>query len=160
MSVLWLRAVIFTVLVPVIVGGIIPWRLPRSGPPPEGAVPVGGALILGGVFLYLTCLSRFVSAGGTPAMFFLRPLRALVGQEPGKVVRHGAYHYSRNPMYLAVIAVILGQALFWWSGPAALYGLAMFVVFTLVIVFVEEPHLKKRFGKHYEDYAMRVPRWF
>jgi protein-S-isoprenylcysteine O-methyltransferase Ste14 len=156
---LWVRAAIFTIAVPIMVGGVVPWTLTAGGARFDTPGLVGLALVAAGTYLYLLCVRQFLRAGGTPSIFFLKPLRALIGEEPPRVVRAGPYRYTRNPMYAGVVLAIAGQALLFWSPSIAMYGVGMFVAFTLVVMAIEEPHLKRRFGAHYEDYMMRVPRW-
>jgi protein-S-isoprenylcysteine O-methyltransferase Ste14 len=141
--VLWFRAAIFTMLVPVVVGWYAPWRI----------------LVAAGALLYLWCLLMFLLAGGTPAVFFTRPLRFLIGSEPGEIVRRGPYRFSRNPMYVAVVAAILGQAVVYRSAAVLQYGIAVAIVFHLVVVLIEEPHLRSVRGEDYKRYCKTVRRW-
>jgi len=163
--VLWVRALIFTVLVPGFVAGWMPWRLLHSGREVRVFDPgfwrwAGLALALAGIAGYLLCALDFLlKGGGTPAIFFTRHLRFLLGEEPAAVVQQGLYHYSRNPMYLSVISAILGQGVYFGSGSVLLYGVATFVVFHLVVVLLEEPHLRRKGGESYLGYCRRTPRW-
>jgi protein-S-isoprenylcysteine O-methyltransferase Ste14 len=154
--VLWLRAAIFTMLVPVVVGWYVPQRIAAGAP----VVWPGGWILVGaGALLYLWCLLMFLLAGGTPAVFFTRPLRFLIGSEPSEVVRRGPYRFSRNPMYVAVVTAILGQALVYRSTSVLWYGIAVAVVFQLVVVLIEEPHLRAARGEDYKRYCTAVRRW-
>jgi protein-S-isoprenylcysteine O-methyltransferase Ste14 len=92
-------------------------------------------------------------------MFFTRHLRAIWGEEPPSLVRSGLYRYSRNPMYVGVLAAIFGQAIIFGSGAVALYGLLMIVFFHLIVTLVEEPHLRRRDPQAFARYAAEVPRW-
>jgi protein-S-isoprenylcysteine O-methyltransferase Ste14 len=154
-----LRAAIFTVLVPAVVGWYVPGRIVAGLSPAPGLWQAGWLLVAGGILLYLWCLVMFLMAGGTPAVFFTRPLRFLIGTEPDEVVRRGPYRFSRNPMYVAVVAAILGQAAVYRSALALRYGLAVAVVFHLVVVLIEEPHLRAVRGPEYEKYLKTVRRW-
>jgi protein-S-isoprenylcysteine O-methyltransferase Ste14 len=154
--VLWLRAAIFTMLVPVVVGWYVPQRIAAEASP---VWPAGWILVATGALLYFWCLLMFLLAGGTPAVFFTRPLRFLIGSEPGEVVRRGPYRFSRNPMYVAVVTAILGQALVYRSSPVLRYGIAVAVVFHLVVVLIEEPHLRAVRGEEYKRYCTAVRRW-
>ncbi len=71
----------------------------------------GWFLIVPGALIYLSCLIRFLLAGGTPAIFFTRPLRFLIGEEPKALVADGLYRYTRNPMYVGVLLAVIGQAI-------------------------------------------------
>jgi protein-S-isoprenylcysteine O-methyltransferase Ste14 len=69
------------------------------------------------------------------------------------------YRYSRNPMYVGVLTVILGWAVLHRSPAILLYALAVGVCVYSFVVFGEEPRLRKRFGTEYEQYCAEVPRW-
>ncbi|HML16396.1 MAG TPA: isoprenylcysteine carboxylmethyltransferase family protein [Bryobacteraceae bacterium] len=156
---LWLRGLIFTILVP----GVVAYWAPRWIDP--GARRAGGwwdagwVLVAAGTLIYGLCLLRFLAAGGTPAIFFTRPLGALIGEEPARLVAGGLYGYSRNPMYLGVLMAVFGQAIVYASRAIAEYGVAVFVTFHLVVVLLEEPHLRATRGLEYENYCKSVPRW-
>ena len=93
---------------------------------------------------------RFVVEGiGTPAP--IAPTERLVVG--------GAYRYVRNPMYLAVAALILGQALLLGQAELLLYAAAFCAVVTLFVHGYEEPVLSRRFGAQYEAYRHAVPAW-
>ncbi len=156
---LWLRGAIFTILAPVMVAVLVPRWLLHGAAPPPGLWRVGWLLFGAGALLYFWCLARFPLAGGTPAVFFTRGLKFLIGEEPAKVVRRGPYRFSRNPMYVAVVGAILGQALAYRSGALLLYAAAASLVFHLTVVFLEEPHLRKARGPDYEQYFRSTPRW-
>jgi protein-S-isoprenylcysteine O-methyltransferase Ste14 len=156
---LYVRGLIFTVLVPFVVGVVVPLLLHRDIHASVELKITGGIVILIGAVLYAMCLLRFLLSGGTPAIFFTRHLKFLIGEEPGKLVREGIYRFSRNPMYLSVLLVVFGQAIFFRSSEIAFYGIALFLLFHLVVVFIEEPHLRSERGAAYEEYVQRVPRW-
>ena len=156
---LWLRGCAFTILVPFVVGVWIPWRVLGPNHPAPGWWQTGWLPLGAGIALYLWCLALFLASGGTPAVFFTRRLRFLIGSEPETLVRRGPYGFSRNPMYVAVLAAIFGQALLFRSAAVLEYGIAMLVVFHAVIVLLEEPHLRRTRGPEYERYLRTVPRW-
>jgi protein-S-isoprenylcysteine O-methyltransferase Ste14 len=126
------------------------WRL---RPPLLGWAPfrwIGVALVLLGLPVLVDALIGFVRRGrGTPA-----PVAP-----PERLVVAGAYRHVRNPMYVAVVAMILGQALFLGSGPVLAYAAIAFVAFHLFVVLYEEPDLRRRFGDDYVAYTRRVRRW-
>ena len=157
--VLWLQGLIFSVLVPGVVAFYVPQTM-RNGPAAGGWWSLGWILFALGALIYLRCLIDFLLAGGTPAVFFTRHIRALLGEEPQRVVHNGLYRWSRNPMYVGVIAAIAGQAIVYRSRSIALYAVVAALVFHCVVVFLEEPHLARARGAAYEDYRRRVPRWF
>ncbi len=156
---LWLRGLLFTILVPFVVGYAVPQSLRTPGAAAPGIWQFGSILIAAGALLYLWCLVCFLLAGGTPAIFFTRHLGFLLGEEPPDVVRTGPYRYSRNPMYVAVVAAIFGQAALYRSRELLIYGAAAALAFEIVVVFLEEPHLRKVRGAGYEQYLRAVPRW-
>jgi protein-S-isoprenylcysteine O-methyltransferase Ste14 len=63
-------------------------------------------------------------------------------------------------MYLGVVLVVLGQATLFASPAVTVYGLALWLLFHLAVVFLEEPHLRREHGRSYDEYCGRVPRWF
>jgi protein-S-isoprenylcysteine O-methyltransferase Ste14 len=147
-----LGSLVFLLVAPGVVAGLLPWML--TGWHAE-AVPLilrtgGGLLILAGLAFLLHAFARFVLEGvGTPAP--VAPTRHLVVG--------GAYRHVRNPMYLAVGSIIVGQALL-LGQPGLLAYAATFgaVVFAFVRGY-EEPVLAHRFGPSYEEYRRAVPGW-
>jgi protein-S-isoprenylcysteine O-methyltransferase Ste14 len=162
---LTLRALIFTLLVPGFVAGWAPRLLLASGHEVRAfdAGPwrwAGLALMAAGAAGYLLCAADFLlKGGGTPAIFFTRHLRFFLGEEPRAIVRQGLYRYSRNPMYLSVAAAVFGEGLFFGSALLLLYAVAVSVFFHLVVVFLEEPHLRRKGGASYLEYCRQTPRW-
>jgi protein-S-isoprenylcysteine O-methyltransferase Ste14 len=141
------------VLVPGTVAGLVPWWLTgwdvRDPWPPLQVA--GVVLIAAGVAVLLHAFLRFVIEGsGTPAP--VAPTQ--------KLVVGGLYRYVRNPMYLAVAATIVGQALALGRLVLLLYA-AVFgaVVFAFVRLY-EEPTLRRQFGEQYEEYRRAVPGWW
>jgi protein-S-isoprenylcysteine O-methyltransferase Ste14 len=156
----WVRGLIFTVLVPGIVFWWVPQQLRQGHPAAGGWWRAGWILLAAAVLVYLQCLLSFLLAGGTPAIFFTRPVRFLLGEEPGKVVQGGLYRYSRNPMYIGVLSAIAAQAIIYRSLNIAIYAALATIFFYFVVVFLEEPHLASVRGPDYQEYCRRVPRWF
>lgn len=78
---------------------------------------------------------------------------------PRHLVVQGLYRYVRNPMYIGVLMVLLGEALYFQSVVLGEYAVGFFVVINLVIVLIEEPTLRSRFGESYERYCRAVRRW-
>ncbi|MET0753252.1 MAG: isoprenylcysteine carboxylmethyltransferase family protein [Pyrinomonadaceae bacterium] len=106
--------------------------------------------ILFGVLLYSWCAWNFTFTGeGTPAPF----------DAPKKVVAIGAYKFVRNPMYVAVVTILLGEAIFFESPSLAVYALILFSIFHIWILIYEEPILRKKFGTSYEEYCGKISRW-
>jgi protein-S-isoprenylcysteine O-methyltransferase Ste14 len=147
-----LGSALFLAVAPGVVAGLIPWWI--TGWRMETASPVlrglGALLVLVGVAFLLHAFARFVVEGlGTPAP--VSPTEHLV--------IGGVYRHVRNPMYLAVGSVIVGQALL-FGAPALLAYAAVFgaVVFGFVRGY-EEPALSERFGSSYDAYRRAVPGW-
>ena len=107
-------------------------------------------LIIAGVPGLLDSFARFALEGlGTPA-----PIAP-----PQKLVVTGLYRYVRNPIYIAVVAVIFGQALLFGDGRLLWYGALLWVSFHVVVVVFEEPALQQTFDTEYESFRTNVPRW-
>jgi protein-S-isoprenylcysteine O-methyltransferase Ste14 len=81
-------------------------------------------------------------------------------QPPRQLVVVGLYRYSRNPMYLSVVMILLGWALAFGSSGLAVYALVIAVIFHLRVLLYEEPWLAHTFGADWEAYRADVPRWF
>ena len=146
-------SVVFFALAPGIVAGLLPWLLTGYQTAPLWAPlrAVGAGLIAAGSAVLVHAFARFVVEGtGTPAP--VAPTdRLVVG---------GLYRYVRNPMYVAVTATILGQALL-LGRPVLLLEAALFVAATAAFVrWYEEPALLRRFGREYEAYRRAVPGWW
>ena len=152
------RGIVFTILIPGAIAVVVPATLNQRRVSVTGWLSVGWIPILIGAVVYGTWLLRFLASGGTPAIFFTRDLKFVIGEEPSKLVQEGLYRYSRNPMYLGVLMVIFGQAIAFGSINIAPCGLVLFLIFHLVVVLVEEPHLE-RHRPGYDEYRRRVPRW-
>ena len=144
---------LFLVVAPGVVAGLIPWWLTgweagTTWPP----LQLLGALLLGaGVIVLVDAFVRFVVEGiGTPAP--IAPTQRLVVG--------GLYRHVRNPMYLAVGATIVGQALLLGRAILLLYAAAFAVVVVAFVRGYEEPTLARQVGAEYEDYRRAVPGWW
>jgi protein-S-isoprenylcysteine O-methyltransferase Ste14 len=71
----------------------------------------------------------------------------------------GPYRYVRNPMYIAVVAIIFGQAFLFGDGHLLWYGALFWLACHLFVVMYEEPTLKRIFGMEYETFRANVPHW-
>ena len=147
-----LRSLLFLILAPGMVAGVIPLTLFRSG----SQIQIGFfsylafPLWLIGVAILLWCFWDFLVKGrGTPA-----PI-----DPPKELVVSGLYNYVRNPMYVGVFLVIIGHFLWFGFWSLLIYAAIVFIAFHSFVTFYEEPNLKNRFGATYEDYLRRVPRW-
>ncbi len=150
-----LGSLAFLVLAPGIVAGLIPWLITgwRPLPPGDGLDALrwtGVLLIASGVAIVLEAFARFALVGlGTPAP--VAPTRTLVIS--------GFYRFVRNPMYVAVSALIFGQAVLFASWGVALYGVVIAVAFHTFVVLYEEPTLAEAYGEQYAAYRAATPRW-
>jgi protein-S-isoprenylcysteine O-methyltransferase Ste14 len=150
-----LGSVLFLLIAPGIVVGLVPWwishwnvQAPFFDFPPIRAI--GAFLILLGIPVLFNAFTRFALQGaGTPAPVF--PTRHLVVQGP--------YRYVRNPMYLAVVSVILGQGMVFGNAGLLAYGVIVLLTFHLFVLAYEEPTLRKTFGAEYDAFRASVPRW-
>jgi protein-S-isoprenylcysteine O-methyltransferase Ste14 len=146
---------LFFVVAPCVLAGLIPWSMTRWEFRPaffdlEDARSVGVLLILVGLPGLVDSFARFALQGlGTPA-----PIAP-----PQNLVVTGLYRYVRNPMYVAVVAVILGQAILFGDGRLMTYGVFMWLAFHAFVLTYEEPVLAQSFGAEYEDFRANVPRW-
>jgi protein-S-isoprenylcysteine O-methyltransferase Ste14 len=147
---------IFFALAPGTVAGLVPWMLTRwrPGAPLAHWLPLrllGLVLLLAGAAVLVRAFVQFVVEGvGTPAPV-APPERLVVG---------GLYRYVRNPMYVAVVAAVSGQALLLWRPVLVPYdALAAAAMVTFVLVY-EQPALADRFGEDYATYRRHVPGWF
>ncbi len=77
-----------------------------------------------------------------------------------RLVITGSYRYVRNPMYVAIIASVVGQALLLGQGALLTYALVLWASFHAFVVWYEEPSLRRRFAQQYEAYCAAVRRWW
>ncbi len=142
----------FFVIAPGTVAGLIPWLIThwRLGEGASiGAMIFGLILIVPSLAALVECFVRFANHGGTPA-----PVAA-----PPQLVITGLYRRTRNPMYVAVLGLIFGQAFLFASAALIAYGVGIFFLFMLWVSVYEEPTLRASFGEDYETYCANVPRW-
>ena len=146
---------VFFLVGPGIVAGLIPWWLTgwrvREPVPYWAPMRVLGVILLAaGLFALVQAFVRFVVEGlGTPA-----PIAA-----PERLVVGGLYRYVRNPMYVAVLAVIAGQALILGQLVLLPYAATFWLITAAFVHWYEEPALTRRFGADYEAYRRAVPAW-
>lgn len=148
-----LGSVLFLVIAPGTVAGLLPWLLTgwESSDPWVGFQLLGAGLIVAGVGVLMHAFARFALEGiGTPAP--VAPTEQLV--------IGGLYRYVRNPMYLAVGATIVGQALLLGQAILLAYALVFMAAVVAFVKLYEEPTLSKRFGSQYEEYRHAVPGWW
>ena len=155
-SSVWLavRSIAWAMLLPGFFAGFVPWsffglahvRLDPLDPLHLlglGSIGLGGALLV-------TCIWEFARSGrGT-----LAPL-----DPPSQLVVRGLYRYVRNPMYLSVTTIVLGELLLTRSLALLTYWAIWFAAVNLFVIGYEEPTLRRRFGASYVRYSQTVGRW-
>lgn len=150
-----LGSALFFLVAPAMLGGVAPWWMTQWVFRPaflsfEGTRVLGVILMIAGAPGVLDCFTRFALVGrGTPA-----PIAP-----PSRLVVSGLYRHVRNPIYIALVAVILGQGLLFADPRLLVYGVGLWLFFHLTVVFSEEPWLRDSFGAAYEVYCAHVPRW-
>ena len=146
---------VFLLLAPGTVAGLVPWWITRwRMQPPQlgfsGFRVIGALMIAAGIAVVLDSFTRFALQGlGTPAPIL--PTRHLVVS--------GLYQCVRNPMYVGVLAIILGQGLLLGDGRLFAYGGLLWLGVHVFVVGYEEPTLRRSFGSEYEAFRRNVPRW-
>jgi protein-S-isoprenylcysteine O-methyltransferase Ste14 len=150
-----LGSALFFVAAPSVVAGLIPWWITRwEFQQPffdlQATRAVGILLIVVGLPGLVDSFARFALQGlGTPAP--IAPTQNLVVT--------GLYRHVRNPIYVSVVAVILGQATLFGDWRVMTYGGIMWLAFHTFVLTYEEPVLAQRFGAQYENFRANVPRW-
>lgn len=153
---LLLRNLFFTILHPGLVAGLIPYWI-LGGKSMRLVVQTwlfyqytGAMVFTISLVITLSCIISFAVKGrGT-----------LSPADPTKrLVKVGLYRFSRNPMYIGVIMILIGEAIFFQSVNLWIYLLSVFVGFNLFILLFEEPRLRKEFGADYRSYCQQVRRW-
>jgi protein-S-isoprenylcysteine O-methyltransferase Ste14 len=153
---LWLalRSLLWAVLLPGMLAGYIPWRyfgLRDVQLDLRAPLHVAGLLCIGfGVVLLIICIWEFARRGrGT-----LAPV-----DPPTQLVVRGLYRLVRNPMYLSVTLIVLGETLLTGSAGLLMYWVIWFLGANLFVIGYEEPTLRARFGSDYDAYRRQVRRW-
>jgi protein-S-isoprenylcysteine O-methyltransferase Ste14 len=148
-------SLLFLFVAPGTVAGYLPWLIGRWRVAADfgdsSLVRAAGAafLLFGGAVL-LECFWRFAWRGlGTPAPVL----------PPRRLVVSGFYRHVRNPMYVAVASLVLGQALLFGQAALLAYAAAVCLAFHLFVLFYEEPTLARQFPDDYPRYRAAVPRW-
>ncbi len=152
---LLLRSIFFTFLLPGTVTVLIPyWIILSNDARTSSDHPVlryfGLLPIAIGAAGLLWCIWEFFSEGrGT-----LAPV-----DPPRHLVVRGLYRYVRNPMYVAVVMILLGEAILFMSARVLVEAVVFMISAYLFVVFYEEPILRMQFGESYERYLHQVGRW-
>lgn len=148
-----LASAVFFLAAPGTVAGLVPWWItrwrlrPAFGP---GAREAGALLVAAGLAALVECFARFVRHDGTPAP--IAPTERLVVS--------GLYRHVRNPMYVAVLAMVAGQGLLLGSVDLLVYAALLWATFTVFVIVYEEPTLARQHGAAYQEYRRGVGRWW
>jgi protein-S-isoprenylcysteine O-methyltransferase Ste14 len=148
--VLFLRALTAFLILPGTFAGLIPaWIVTADRVRGEGSL-VGLVFLCIGAAVLLWCVRDFYVAGkGTLAPW----------DPPKRLVIVGLYRFVRNPMYVGILVLLIGWALWAGSWMLACYTALLGVAFHLRVVLYEEPRLRSQFPEEWEAYARRTPRW-
>lgn len=147
-----LKSLLFFILAPGTVAGLIPLLLLQTGAQLETGFLsyLAFPLWLIGLAMLVWCFWDFVQKGkGTPALI----------DPPKELVVSGLYNYVRNPMYVGIASILIGYFLWFGFWNLLIYFVVVVIAFHSFVTFYEEPNLRKRFGAVYEEYLKRVPRW-
>lgn len=148
-------SMIFFFVTPGTIAGLVPWWITKwqFGPPFLGSSFfrwAGAVLIVAGLMPLVASFGQFAWQGlGTPA-----PIAP-----PIRLVEGGFYRHVRNPMYVAVVVTLLGQALLFADRRVLVWAAVFWLMCHLFVVLYEEPRLARTFGGAYETYRANVPRW-
>ena len=147
---------VFFVVAPGVVAGLVPWlisgwQLPRPTSPLAILRLAAGVVLLAlAVVVLLRAFARFVvEGGGTPAP--VAPTERLVVG--------GDYRFVRNPMYLAVVTAVLGQAMIFGSLALLIYAVLVWAIMAAFVRWYEEPLLLESYGNDYQRYRQAVRAW-
>jgi len=152
---LLLRSIFFTFVLPGTVTVLIPyWIISSRSPELSSSYPAvryfGFPLMVIGAAGLLWCIWQFFAEGrGT-----LAPV-----DPPKHLVVRGLYRYVRNPMYVSVMAILLGEAILFSRVLLLIEAGVFFALAYLFVVLYEEPALRRQFGESYVSYSQTVERW-
>ena len=147
---MFLRALIAFLALPGVFAFAVPLLLLRPPAPRAPFTTLGAAVVVLGLAILVWCVRDFYVLGrGTLAPW----------SPPQRLVVRGLYRFSRNPMYVGVLAIVGGWAIGFGSWPLAAYAAALAVAFHLRVVLGEEPWLARTHGAAWTAYVVAVPRW-
>jgi len=151
-----IRNIFFVLVFPGTVTGVIPFAIAKNHFTeafeqfPSFCFLAGAGVYLTGLSILLYCVSQFIT-DGSGTLSPTNPTQHLV-------IR-GLYRFSRNPMYIGVITMLWGEALFCRSVSLLIYSIIVFTLLNVYVVLFEEPRLTKDFGNEYLTYRRKVRRW-
>jgi len=149
-----IRSVFWAVVFPGVFGFFLPWRyfgLAQVEWDPVNPLHVLGLTLMAlGTTLLTLCIVDFARAGrGT-----LSPL-----DPPTRLVVRRLYRFVRNPMYLSVTLIVIGEVALTRSSGLLTYWVVWFLVVNAFVIGYEEPALREQFGDDYDEYSRSVGRW-
>jgi protein-S-isoprenylcysteine O-methyltransferase Ste14 len=151
-----LGTLFYTLVIPGSIVGLVPYMLLTLRfhliPMHLGIFYYFGLLpILLGVITYSWAAWDFILRGkGTPS-----PIA-----QPKTLVVSGPYRILRNPMYLGLLLILSGEAIFFQEVILIVYTCLFFVSFHRHVINNEEPSLTWKYGANYKLYCHAIPRWF
>jgi len=148
---LLIRAIAAFIALPGLVAFALPIAFGLSSGRPVQHLALAAAPLSVGTAVLLWCVREFYVAGrGTLAPW----------TPPQKLVQSGPYQWSRNPMYVGVLTILVGWWALWGSRTLLIYAAVVALTFHLRVLLAEEPWAARHFGAEWEAYRARVPRWF
>lgn len=145
------RAIAAFIALPGVVAFALPIAIGTSAGRPVEHLPLAIAVLVAGTALLVWCAREFYVAGrGTLAPW----------APPKHLVVTGPYRLTRNPMYVGVVAILIGWTVLWGSRALAIYTLVVMAAVHVRVRVAEEPWAARHFGAEWQAYRARVPRWF
>lgn len=145
-----LRAIAAFVVLPGVVAFAAPIAIGVSAGRPARFLTAALVPLCAGTLLLLWCVREFYVVGrGTLASW----------SPPQRLVTTGPYKFSRNPMYLGVITILVGWCILWDSRTLIIYAAAVLCTFYVRVLLFEEPWAARRFGTEWDAYRARARRW-
>ncbi len=142
-SLLW--SLIFLIALPLLIVNLFDVK-----PSQKILLAVNGILfIISGILICLRAMYVLAKKKGTTTLAF----------KAKGIVKEDIYSRVRNPIYVGVILILIGETLIFPSLYMLLYTFSLFLLLHLWLIFVEEPFLQKNFGREFEEYKREVPRW-
>jgi protein-S-isoprenylcysteine O-methyltransferase Ste14 len=156
LSGLIIRNIFYVLVFPGTVTGVIPFAIAKNQFTDalnqflSFPVFAGMVMYIAGLSILIYCVSKFIT-DGAGTLSPTNPTKQLVSK--------GLYRFSRNPMYIGVLSMLLGESLFCRSVSLLIYSILVFILFNAYVILFEEPRLKKDFGEDYLSYRRIVRRW-
>lgn len=138
-----------TLIGSILIALVLDWTLPIKEVIPSPINFAGWVLVVAGIFLAVRTLSLIRSRGASSDVVKL----------PAVLIADSLYLFSRNPLYLAELLVILGAAFVLGSLSAFVAPVVYVVVLDFFVIPFEEKELQRKFGDNYAQYKRLVRRW-